>query len=552
MRNQLQPYTGTFGRAELLHLLRRTLFGVTPSDLAQFENMTLQQVVNQLLTFNTTVSPPIKTYIRNGSPNNVDPTVPFGQTWIDILIPTNADPDPKPYRRNSIRAWWVGHACGQEPNLREKMLFFWHNHMPTEMLDTDNPFLIYRYVKLLRDSSLGNFRKLLYDLSIDGAMLIYLNGRYNAKTAPDENYARELQELFAIGKGPGSQYTEDDVKAAAKVLTGWIINSGTSSAPTLPVVQFSLSRHDTTNKQFSAFYNNTVITGNNTADAGTIELNALLNMITAQEEVSRFFCRKLYMFFVHDEITPDVEGNLIEPLSAIFRANVNHPQQMKFVMQALLTSDAFFKQELRGCMIKSPFDFTCGTIRMFGMSLPDATKYEAQYKIWLDIHTQMQSLDFDLGEPPNVAGWPAYYQSPQFYKYWVDTAVYPERKKTYEKISGTGFTTNSSMFTTESKNYKATINFFQFVQQFDLPEDPNSLIDQACELLFAVPVSQTVKNTLKTNYLLQGQSSDYYWTDIWLEYLSNPNTTDPAAKKVPTILKEFFLDLQSAAEFHLC
>jgi Protein of unknown function (DUF1800) len=552
MRNQLQPYTGNFGRPELLHLLRRSLFGVKPSDLNLYANKTVQQVVSELLTFNTAVSPPIKTYTSAGDPALVDPTIPFGQTWVNDVIPPNQTIDPKGNRRASMRAWWIGHVCGQEPNLREKMVFFWHNHMPTEMLTVDNPTLIYRYLKLLRDRSLGNYRQFIHEMTLDGAMLIYLNGRLSTKTAPDENYARELQELFCIGKGSGSAYTEPDVQAAAKVLTGWTINTGTSTVPLLPVITFNLSRHDVTNKTFSAFYGNKVIQGVNNATGGQAEIGQLLDMLTSHPEHALYMCRRLYQFFVHHELTPDVEGNLIGPLAQIYRDNAQNPDQMKVVMQALLTSAYFYRPEIRGCMVKSPLDFCCGAIRTFGMTMPGSDKYEAQYKIWLDIHNQIKAQDFDFGEPPNVAGYPAYYQAPQFSEIWVDTASYPERKKTYERNAGTGYTTNATMYTVESRNYKATINWFNFALQFDTPEDPNMLIDQATELLFGLPVSQTVKDTLKTNFLLNGQSSDYYWTDIFLQYFNNPATTDPAAKNVPTILKNMFLDMQGAAEFHMC
>src|SRR6478672_11169439 len=146
-------------------------------------------------------------------------------------------------------------------------------------------------------------------------MLRYLNGYLNTATAPDENYGRELQELFTIGKDPVTNlapYAEDDVKNAAKILTGHRINGNTFS------YFFDATRHDSTDKTFSTFYNNTVIKGR-TGAAGAQETDDLLNMIFAKNEVSKFIVRKLYRWFVYYVIDETTEANVIEPLATIFR-----------------------------------------------------------------------------------------------------------------------------------------------------------------------------------------------------------------------------------------
>src|SRR5207244_2157509 len=119
--------------------------------------------------------------------------------------------------------------------------------------------------------------------------------------------------LFTVGKGPGSGYTEADVKAAAKVLTGYTVNTTTATST------FDSTRHDTTNKQFSAFYNNTVITGQTGAN-GQNELDDLVNMIFATNEVAMYICRRIYRFFVYGDIDSTIEANVITPLAAIFRS----------------------------------------------------------------------------------------------------------------------------------------------------------------------------------------------------------------------------------------
>ncbi len=135
------------------------------------------------------------------------------------------------------------------------MTLFWHNHWTCEISVIERPTFAYIYSQLLRESSVGNFKKMVKDVTLNIAMLRYLNGDLNSKSSPDENYARELQELFTLGKENNPNYTEDDVKAAARLLTGYKIDMDTE------VVSFKPEDHDTNSKTFSSFYNGTVIAG---------------------------------------------------------------------------------------------------------------------------------------------------------------------------------------------------------------------------------------------------------------------------------------------------
>lgn len=547
----INPFSGNFDRSALQHLLRRTLFGATKDDINYFSGKSLQEVVTELLNFsNTPPDPPLKTYTsKTGgvAVDNIDPNVPFGTTWVNTAVSPGITPNADVPRRAAWKAWWMSLMIDQNRNLREKMTLFWHNHLSTEADTVNIGLLIYNHNALLRKHAVGNFKTLIKEVTVDCAMLRYLNGEKNTKTAPDENYGRELQELFTVGKGPGSGYTEDDVKAAARVLTGWQINFNSFTSP--QVSFFNPNRHDTTDKQFSAFYGNKIIKGKTGATAGTDEINEMIDMIFSVDEVSKFICRKLYTFFIYYTITPEIEANVIEPLAQIFRDN-NY--EIKPVLSALFQSEHFFDPENRGCMIKSPVDFVVGQVRELGLQLPDASKVEAQYKMWTDLRNSSSAMGQDLGDPPNVAGWPAYYQVPQFHEIWVDTTTYPVRKTTYETLTKNGLSTNAVMFTDISKNVKSTIDFVGWAKKMDNPSDPNALIDEAVELLYGVGVSQEVKDNLKSTYLLQGQASDYYWTNAYTLYAANPNTTDPDAKKVPTILKDLLVFMQSAAEYHLC
>ncbi|MBK9059540.1 MAG: DUF1800 family protein [Flavobacteriales bacterium] len=550
----LQPYAGPFGAPELRHLLRRTLFGASNADLAHFAGMSLTDVVDELLTFTNNTTPPIKAYsIPDGSnqpdPTLVDPDVPFGSTWTTVVRDPGLVPNPNIQRVTSFQQWWTGLLVGQDRNVREKMVLFWHTNLATQASTVQLAEPLYVMNQLLRDQCLGNFRSMMFDVTVDASMLIYLNGYVNTNLAPDENYGRELMELFTLGEGTG--YTEEDVHTAARVLTGWTVQIQNGGAPILPAVGYFPFLHDATDKQFSAFFNNTVIQGQTGAGGGTTEINALLDMIFAKEEAGLRMARKLYHFFVHGEISAEVETDVIQPLAQIFRDNASAPDQMRIVLQALLTSDHFFSADVRACMITSPTDFIIGTLRELELPMPTTAQFEAQYYIWNSIFSLLYATGQAVSEPPNVAGWVAYYQAPVYDGIWMDTASYVYRLYTYQVITYLGLSTPNNLYQPQSRNLQLTIDLIALTQQFTTPEDPNALVAQAAELLFRVDVSQQVKDQLKTNYLLFGQQSDHYWTDAYLIDVADPNTQNTTAQLVPILLMGLFLDMQGAAEHQL-
>ena len=549
----LQPYTGTFGREELRHLLRRSLFGCTNADLAQFQGGSLTQVVDALLNFTNDTTPPIKTYWElNGTtpdPSLVDPAVSFGSTWINTPLPTNPVVDPSIFRIVSWAYWRTGLMVQQQRTLREKLSLFWFNTMPVQASEVLVPKFLYDYDQLLRTNCKGNFRTLVRQMSTSGSMLIYLNGTFNNVAQPDENFARELMELFTLGEGSG--YTEADVQAAARVLTGWIVRLDDNGVPIVPDTLFLSFLHDTGNKQFSAYFNNTVIQGQAGANGGSLELNALLDMILAKDECGIHICRELYRFFVKGDIDAATEQDVIEPLAELFRSTMAAPNQMEQVVRALLTSENFFSTEVRACMIKSPVDLALGAIRQLDLPFPTPAQFEAQYRIWGDIYGLVSYAGQELVNPPNVAGWQAYYQFPQFDKIWLDTATFPNRNNTLLSVAYVGAATGNDLYQVQSRNLSFKVDPLNVVAQFTNPYDPNTLIADAAELLFATPISAAVQQQLKTNYLLLGQANDFYWSDAYEIYVQDPNTTDQTAMLVPNILLALFVDMVQAAENHL-
>ncbi|HNE29883.1 MAG TPA: DUF1800 family protein, partial [Saprospiraceae bacterium] len=361
LSGDLSPYNGPWDFDRAAHLLRRATFGARKSQIdLLLAQGSAQAAVDFVLNLPATQpDPPVNNY---NNADYTDPDVPAGQTWV------NAYPDfnngNEGYRIESWRGWWLKLMIDGEPNIREKMTLFWHNHFATQTTEVFIGRLVYNYNRRLREGCLSNFKSLARTITLDQMMLVYLNGYLNDKSAPDENYARELQELFTIGKDTPAQYTEDDVVAAARVLTGWRIN------PFSLDVYLDINAHDTGNKQFSGFYNNTVIQGSINGDA---ELDALLDMIFAKEEVALFICRKLYRFFVYYVIDQTVEDTIIAPLAQLFR---DSNYDIMPVVETLLKSEHFFDAYNKGCYIKNPLDLTVGVLRNFDLSIQAPTLSE--------------------------------------------------------------------------------------------------------------------------------------------------------------------------------
>lgn len=517
----LTQYSGAWNRQLAAHLLRRLTFGFNKQQLDAVAGMSMTAAVDTLLNIDTNPpAPPVNNY---GTAQNPDPDVPLGQTWVTA-----------PYsvfdgqRTQSLRSWWAGLTLSDD-TIREKMVLFWHNHFATEANIYNDARYGYKHLALMRQHCLGNFKTLVKQITIDPAMLRYLNGYANTKTAPDENYARELQELFTLGKGPGSQYTEDDVKAAARVLTGWRDNR------TAIASYFDPTRHDTGNKQFSAFFNNTVITGK-TGPSGAQETDELLDMIFAQTEVARHICRKLYRYFIYYVIDADIENNVIVPLADTF---ITNNWEIKPVLEKLFKSEHFFDPNNIGCYIKTPMDYSAGILRQYNVSIP-APDVETQYQFWNYVWAVGAIQQQSLLDPPSVAGWPAYYQEPQYSELWINSDTLPKRNQLSDLLVLAGYQRNGQ---------KIMIDSLAFADQFADAADPNALIDSALEILYAIDVSANQKAFLKS-ILLSGQSADHYWSDIWNLYKANPSDTNNL-NMVKTRLQVMLKYLMNLAEYQL-
>ncbi len=525
----LNPYSGAWTQNEVIHLLKRTMFGAKKADVDYFLGKTMSQSVDELLTPTAPLpAPPVKEYDPAGA-TVPDTNIALGATWVND---PNNDGTITSRRRASFKKWWMGVMINQDRSIREKMTMFWHNHFSTETNDVGNSQFVYKHHALLRANALGNVKTLVRAMTLDPAMLVYLNGQLNTATAPDENYGRELQELFCCGKGPNSLYTENDVKAAAKVLTGWRNDATAINS------YFTSSRHDSTNKQFSAFYNNTIITGRTGATAGDLELDAMLTMIFNTPEVSKYLCRRLYRWFVYYDIDSNVETNVIDPLAAILVANNFN---IKPVLDKLLKSEHFFDVLNQGCLIKSPVDLVVGFCREFKIAFPVATDYISNYALWNGLVSYGINMQQNIGDPPDVSGWKAYYQAPQFHEIWINSDTLPKRNQFTDTLAVNGYTANAK---------KIVLDGPAFAAMLPDPGDPNKLIDDSLALLFRIKLSTASKNQLKTDILLGGQSQDYYWTNAWTGFLNNPADTANTTT-VRNRLRDLYKYFMNLAEYQL-
>lgn len=524
--SSLAPYTGTWGREQAAHLLRRTTFGPSKALIDAAVQNGLEATLTQLLADRPLPDPPVN------PANLTDPNVPVGATWINA--PYSATVNLAGYRNQSLRAWTFGLMVNEGISIREKMTLFWHNHFSVN--DISDPKFLYRYITLLRSSALGNFRQLVKDITIDPAMLRFLNGNQNTRTAPNENYARELLELFTIGKGPQAgpgdytNYTETDVIQMARVLTGWRDRGFNTVNPDVQVESFfTLTRHDLGVKQLSHRFDNITI-----PNLGENEYARLVDIIFQKNEVARFICRKLYRWFVYYDISETTEAEVIEPMAQILIAN---DYNIRPALEALLRSEHFFDILSFGPMIKSPMDFVVGAFRQF--SIPFSPLLSRYYNAWFNLIRLTISMQMEYFNPPDVAGWKAYYQEPSFYRTWINAATLAPRSRFTETLATTGYVYNT---------VRHNVNVLQLVQTVSDPLDPVVLIQEWSEWLYPRPLADNQLTYLK-EILLPGLP-DYEWTLEYNDYLNNPNDNN-LRQAIEAKLRNLLRAMLSMPEYYL-
>lgn len=288
----------------------------------------------------------------------------------------------------SLNLLWLSEMINSEAQLREKMSLFWHGHFACRVI---NIYFQQQLLQVIRENALGNFGDLLREVSKSPAMLSFLNNQQNRKQHPNENFAREVMELFTMGRG---NYTETDVKEGARAYTGWGFNLSGEFV-------FRPFAHDTGEKTFLG-------------KTGNFDGDDIIDIILEQKATAHFITQKIYKYFVNE----NVDNEKIAPLAERFYQN-NY--DIKKLMADIFTGDWFYEEKNIGNRIKSPVELIVGIRRLIPMEL---NRPELQLLF-------ERILGQVLFYPPNVAGWPGG-------KNWIDSSALMFRMRLPQLLTNSG------------------------------------------------------------------------------------------------------------------
>ncbi len=520
----LEPYqpNSKLSAEDARHLLRRTCFAPTPAELETATKMTPAEAVEHLLR--PLPSPPIPEWY------DTDPLSPSELRRL-------TEEERRAYRQQQFQQifelirWWYDLMIAADFSLREKMVFFFHNHFTSGFVQVKVPHYMLTQNMLFREYAFGNLKELTEKIVYDPAMLVYLNGNVNTLRRPNENFGRELLELFTMGEG---NYTEWDIVEVSRVCTGWF---NTFHKPYYDFDPFPknprLRRHDYLSKSiFGEIIDPQVNDDMSTAEIrerGMAEVPQLIDLIFRQQfDESRgydpshpyygksiaavFFAAKLYRTFVYEIVDPTIVAALADLL-------VENNFQLKPVLKTLLQSAHFFDPQLRGAQIKSPLDFTVGLLRMY----PFVELYRNNQRTWNSILRSVTSVNTILGlrllQPPDVSGWPGH-------RDWLNTFTYPYRNAVSDLAIQTLLQQSPTVL-------------YQFAQQFpSFQTNVRTFVSEATSYLLAFPpLESEFDNLVET--LLDG-APEYEWSDI----AQNAQTVIPR-------LRAFFQATMKLPQFQL-
>jgi uncharacterized protein (DUF1800 family) len=366
----LARYDGPWNQRLAAHLLRRAGFGGSPAEIERAAAQSMHDAVESLIRFPSTANMPapadvydpssdLMAFYRGGGFRNADDTA------------------KRDFRKGlrkkergsilSLQEWWLNRMLTTPSPLQEKMAFYYHGHFTTAAIQKGvTPAMVYNQNQLFRQNALGNLRSLAWNVSIDPAMMLYLDNAKNDATHPNENYARELMELFTLGV---DHYTEDDVRQAARAWTGWKLKRLGAQA------NFRASAHDSGSKTFLG-------------RTGTFNGQDIVNIIFAQPQCAKFFAASLLGYFVYNDPEPEL-------VDAVANLIMKNDYEIAPVMSALLQSNVFYSNRAYRGLIKSPVEYLVGTYKAFDLTQIDPSALRA-----------LNQMGQVLFYPPNVAGWP--------------------------------------------------------------------------------------------------------------------------------------------------
>ena len=336
------------------HLLWRAGFGVGINQIDDLKNKNIKTLINELfrednfseITYDTPHIIPTEDYMNSTAPAEKKKE----------MQRLNRE------QNNELNLNFLDKIVNSKEQMREKMAFFWHGHFASRVI---NPKFNQQLLNTIRKNALGNFKELLFKVSQSPAMLNFLNNQQNKKDQPNENFAREVMELFTMGRG---NYTEKDVREGARAFTGWSYDKEGN-------FKERKNQHDEGTKTFLE-------------KTGNFNGSDVLNIILEQKSTAKFITTKIYKFFVNE----NVDQNIIDTLSANF---YNSGYDIKKLMTEIFSSTWFYDQKNIGNRIKSPIELMAGIMRILPMQIQNPENLIVYQKL----------LGQMLLYPPNVSGW---------------------------------------------------------------------------------------------------------------------------------------------------
>ncbi len=545
----LEAYTGTWGTAQKKHLLNRVLTGYSNKHLLDLNNLSLQKSLDLIFTPEKQPSVPVNDYDHEITKEETEKQLHLyiepGKEYVFAPEPNNGSPWP---RHQSLDAWLFRNMIQQSTSIHWRMVFFLHNLLAA---GKGSVKMLYQHYMTLFNTSFESYKTTIYKITLDPMMLDYLNLQSSQKNNPDENYARELQELFTVGKGPGSQFTEQDVSEMARLLVGWQFSWDSIRKKTGPITNiFNEWNHDTDDKKFSAFYGNRVIKGRKGQD-GKKELDEAIDMLFSTNECALYLCRRLYQFFCYPIINETVEKNVIVPMADLLRKN-NY--ELMVPLRALLGSAHFYDTSFYNSMIKSPLEFIFGFYKEFDMYLfntggGDIPKrfsdpLTANFYKYKSLQWEMGNIGLNFTDPPSVSGWPAYYQEPVYDLFWINSDTIAKRSNSGNGIAKWGAWVGSG----DTKgNVHNQIDKIKFVSLLKSPDNIDLVIEETAERIMSAPISAKAKERIKASVL--GGNAPSYYTQLYQSHMSKQ--TEETRSILSNRLENLFGALFQMGEIHL-
>ena len=394
----LSPYAGTLNQQQVQHLYRRLGFSASVQTINAGTVPTAGALVDTLI---------------NQAINTAELPAPTWANWNNSNYPADDDAAGQ-LRRAQQDEWELAYANSLlNNNLRDRLSFFWSNHFVTELDVYDCNAFLYEYTNCLQRNAIGNLRTFVSEIGLTNAMLYYLDGVYNNGNNPNENYGRELYELFSLGDGNG--YTEEDIIETAKALTGYVERGELGCEAVL----FDPTLHDAGPKTIFG-------------QTGNWGYDDVINILFTERpnEIAEFICRKLYEFFVHPDSRDDA-GNAQTIISGMAATFVGANFEIAPVLSQLFKSEHFFDDDAIGVIIKSPYDMYFNLVKETGFSYSDTTV--------ASLVNYSGLLSQRLFDPVDVAGW-------QRDRSWINTNFMIGRWLTLESIIDDFFQNDPEQF----------------------------------------------------------------------------------------------------------